>query len=283
MEKLMKKPNYFRSLLFCGFSLLMVGCGKSALYSNVSERQANEMISLLRIRNMEVSKAAGAENMWTVYVGNNDFSGAVEVLNTYGYPKDEFVTMGKAFQKSGLVSSPTEERARYMHALSENIAETISHIHGVVTARVNIVLPTVNAYTESVTPSSASVFILYRQGVNIEDFIRDIKHLVTNSIEGLTYDKVSVALFTAPAISDDMFQSTKMINILGVRIAHASLWSFLMLFLLVIVAVALLSFVGAKILYDYMTVKRDEKERRNSSQKKKKEEQEEKTEPSEEE
>ncbi|MDR0428833.1 MAG: type III secretion inner membrane ring lipoprotein SctJ [Puniceicoccales bacterium] len=279
----MKKPNYFRSLLFCGFSLLMVGCGKSALYSNVSERQANEMISLLRIRNMEVSKAAGAENMWTVYVGNNDFSGAVEVLNTYGYPKDEFVTMGKAFQKSGLVSSPTEERARYMHALSENIAETISHIHGVVTARVNIVLPTVNAYTESVTPSSASVFILYRQGVNIEDFIRDIKHLVTNSIEGLTYDKVSVALFTAPAISDDMFQSTKMINILGVRIAHASLWSFLMLFLLVIVAVALLSFVGAKILYDYMTVKRDEKERRNSSQKKKKEEQEEKTEPSEEE
>jgi type III secretion protein J len=211
---------------------------------------------------MEVAKLAGAENMWTVLVGNKDFSNAVEVLNTYGYPRDEFVTMGKVFQKSGLVSSPTEERARYMYAISENIAETISHIHGVVTSRVNIVLPTTNAFTESVTPSSASVFILYRQGVNIEDSIRDVKHLVTNSIEGLTYDKVSVALFTAPAINDDIFQETKLINILGIHLTSSSLWIFLLFILIIILAVALLSFVGAKVLYDYMTIKREEKERR---------------------
>jgi type III secretion protein J len=270
----MKIRKKIRALTL-GFLLLAgAGCGKSALYSNVSERQANEMISILRTRNMDVGKNAGAENMWSVMVANTDFSNAVEVLNLYGYPRDEFSTLGKVFQKSGLVSSPTEERARFMYAISESIAETISHITGVVTARVNIVLPTTNTFTEAITPSSASVFILYRQGTNIEDAIRDIKNLVTNSIEGLSYDKVSVALFPAPIVNDIVSERNQVINFLGIHMTHSSIWIFILLILIVAVGVAALSFVGAKILYDYMTVKRDEKERRkaelasNSSEKK---------------
>ncbi|MDR0727587.1 MAG: type III secretion inner membrane ring lipoprotein SctJ [Puniceicoccales bacterium] len=257
----MKIGKKLRILALGALLLVGSGCGKSPLYSNVSERQANEMISILRMRNMEVSKIAGAENMWTVVVANTDFSNAVEVLNLFGYPRDDFSTLGKVFQKSGLVSSPTEERARFMYAISESIAETISHITGVVTARVNIVLPTTNSFTEAVTPSSASVFILYRPGTNMEDFIRDIKNLVTNSIEGLSYDKVSVALFPSPVVNDVISEGNQVINLLGIHMTHSSIWVFLLLLLIVAVAVAAISFVGAKILYDYMTVKRDEKER----------------------
>ncbi|MDR2341213.1 MAG: type III secretion inner membrane ring lipoprotein SctJ [Puniceicoccales bacterium] len=257
----MKIAKKLRTLALGAILLAGVGCGKAPLYSNVSERQANEMISILRTRNMDVGKIAGAENMWTVVVANTDFSSAVEILNLFGYPRDDFSTLGKVFQKSGLVSSPTEERARFMYAISESIAETISHITGVVTARVNIVLPTTNSFTEAITPSSASVFILYRQGTNIEDSVRDIKNLVTNSIEGLSYDKVSVALFQAPVVSDAISEGNQMINLLGIHMTHSSIWVFLLLFLIVAVAVAAISFVGAKILYDYMTVKRDEKER----------------------
>jgi type III secretion protein J len=258
---MMKIAKKLRTLALGAILLAGVGCGKAPLYSNVSERQANEMISILRTRNMDVGKIAGAENMWTVVVANTDFSSAVEILNLFGYPRDDFSTLGKVFQKSGLVSSPTEERARFMYAISESIAETISHITGVVTARVNIVLPTTNSFTEAITPSSASVFILYRQGTNIEDSVRDIKNLVTNSIEGLSYDKVSVALFQAPVVSDAISEGNQMINLLGIHMTHSSIWVFLLLFLIVAVAVAAISFVGAKILYDYMTVKRDEKER----------------------
>ncbi|MDR1456742.1 MAG: type III secretion inner membrane ring lipoprotein SctJ [Puniceicoccales bacterium] len=261
----MKIGKKLRNLALGALLLAVTGCGKSPLYSNVSERQANEMISILRTRNMEVGKIAGAENMWTVMVANTDFSNAVEILNLFGYPRDDFSTLGKVFQKSGLVSSPTEERARFMYAISESISETISHITGVVTARVNIVLPTTNNFTEAITPSSASVFILYRQGTNIEDSVRDIKNLVTNSIEGLSYDKVSVALFQAPVVSDVISEGNQMINFLGIHMTHSSIWVFLLLLLIVVAAVAAISFVGAKILYDYMTVKRDEKERRKAS------------------
>jgi hypothetical protein len=56
-----------------------------------------------------------------------------------------------------------------------------------------------------------------------------------------------------------------MVNLLGIHMTHSSIWVFLLLILIVAVAVAAISFVGAKILYDYMTVKRDEKERRKAA------------------
>jgi type III secretion protein J len=49
--------------------------------------------------------------------------------------------MGKVFKREGFVSSPLEERARLVHAMSQEIANTINNIDGVVTARVHLVVP----------------------------------------------------------------------------------------------------------------------------------------------
>ena len=257
---MVRSKKLFHCLL-CAAAVLGSGCGKSVLYSNVSERQANEMIALLRARNMAVGKQAGLENSWTVTIAGNQFASAVDVLSNYGYPQDQFNTLGKVFQKSGLVSSPTEERARFMYALSENLAENVSHIAGVVTARVNIVLPENNPYTDAVTPSSAAVFVTYRPGSSIEDSIRDIKQLVANSIEGLSYDKVSVALFPTPAISDEGLRDDELVNILSMRMTRASVWSFWGTLLIIAAAAAAAGFVGAKVLFDYLAVRRDERQK----------------------
>lgn len=245
--------------------LLSSGCGKSQLYTNVSEKQANEMVALLRARNLSVSKIAGAENTWTLEVANNHFANAVDILNNHGYPKDEFQTMDKVFQKSGLVSSPTEERARFMYALSEDLAETISNINGVVTARVHIVLPEDNPYNETVTPSSAAVFISYRPDSNVEDSIRDIKYLVTNSVEGLSYDKVTVALFPAQIIPEDSLPENQFVNVLSIHMTKASLWSFWLFVGILVFGVAAVSFVLAKILFDYLAVKKEERMKREQA------------------
>jgi type III secretion protein J len=257
----------------CGRGLLLVlallgaGCGKTVLYSNVGERQANEMIALLRSRNMAVAKTPGTEATWSVVVSNADFAGAVDLLGNYGYPRDQFATLGQIFQKSGLVSSPTEERARFMYALSENLAEMISHIAGVVTARVNIVLPDDNPYTETTSPSSAAVFVSYRPGASIEDAVRDIKYLVTNSIEGLSYENVSVALFPAPLAPDGISRGNELINVLAIHMTRSSLLPFFCIILLVMAAAAGLSFAGAKLLVDYLAVKKEEKQRSKQAEK----------------
>ncbi|MDR0678769.1 MAG: type III secretion inner membrane ring lipoprotein SctJ [Puniceicoccales bacterium] len=273
----------FRARRLFALSLLGIlpflgGCGKMTLYANVPERQANEIISLLRARNISVGKVTGVEGTWTVTIAGNQFATAVDILSNYGYPKDQFNTLGKVFQKSGLVSSPTEERARFMYALSENLAENISHISGVVTARVNIVLPENNPYTTATSPSSAAVFVAYRTGSSIEDSIRDIKLLVANSIEGLSSDKVSVALFPTPLLSDEMIPDTQLINVLSIRMTRASLWAFWGFLLVIAAAAAAGGGAATKVLLDYLAVRREEKQKvKGSEGTKEKEEEEEET------
>lgn len=260
----MKKTSPLFRLSFACLLLLLTGCGKLTLYSNLPEKQANEMITLLRQRNISAGKAPGLEGAWNVVVGSANFPTAMAILNNYGYPQDRFDTIGEVFQKSGLVSSPLEERVRYMYALSENLAETIAHIAGVVTARVHIVLPENNPYMETTSPASASVFISYRPESNVEESIRDIKYLVTNSIEGLSYDKVSVALFPAPLTADEIADKNQLVSVLSIQMTRSSLLYFWLFVLIMLVSVMAISFVLAKILFDYLAVKKEEKMRRES-------------------
>jgi type III secretion protein J len=53
--------------------------------------------------------------------------------------------------------------------------------------------------------SSAAIFIKHRADVNLSIFKTNIKRLVEKSIPGLTYDKVSLVLIAAGALSDEPF------------------------------------------------------------------------------
>lgn len=185
----------FFFLLLLSLSVALSGCGKTELFSNIPENEANEMISLLIRHGIDANKQVGEEGTWVVMVQGARFDDAVDILESAGYPKEKFQGIGKVFQKSGLVSSPTEERIRFMHALSQELSETISQIDGVLVARVQIVLPENDPYSDITTPSSASVFIKHRSDSDVESAIPKIKNFVVNSIEGLTYDRVSLASF----------------------------------------------------------------------------------------
>jgi type III secretion protein J len=104
------------------------------------------------------------------------------------------------FKKEGFVSSPTEERARLVYGLSQELAHTITAIDGVVDARVHLALPQNQPLADSQTPPSASVFIKYQSGANIDAQVGKVKALVVNSVEGLKIDNVSVETFPAQPI-----------------------------------------------------------------------------------
>jgi len=174
---------------------LLVGCGQTELYSNLQEKQANQMMALLLERGIACEKTAGAENTYILSVNKSYFAQAIDILNEYGYPESAYQGVGATFQKTGLVSSPTEERIRFMYALSQDIAATLALIDGVLDAQVHIVLPNNNPFVQEPYPSSAAVFISYRPDSNVEATVSQIKNLVMNSVEGLSYDKISVALF----------------------------------------------------------------------------------------
>src|SRR5262249_26281812 len=87
-----------------------------------------------------------------------------------------------------------EERVRYIYALGEDVAQTLSHVDGVVTARVHIVLPDAPQTGQQIKPSSAAVFIKHQPGVDLDFFVPQIRRLVSSSIEGLQDNAVTVVL-----------------------------------------------------------------------------------------
>ena len=168
------------------------------------------MMAILLREGFSVDKSAGKDNTFAISVDKKNFSASVDLLRLYGFPKEEFTGIGSVFKKSGLVSSPTEERIRFMYALSQEIEETLSNIDGVVRARVHVVLPENNPYADKLLPSSASIFIKYRDLADLEGYIPQIKSLVVNSIEGLSYDNVSLATFP---VNEPQFVVTPPVNV----------------------------------------------------------------------
>jgi type III secretion protein J len=73
-------------------------------------------------------------------------------------------------------------------------------IDGVIAAKVHIALPNNDPLSDNSTPASASVFIKFRAGYDVESSTPDLKNLVTNSVEGLTFDKVELIMSPADAI-----------------------------------------------------------------------------------
>lgn len=209
---------YKQIALLSGLVIICYGCNNSCLYSNLNEKEAVEMQAILLRQGIDCNKIAGKENLWELRVSKNHLAEAVEILKGFGYPKDEFADMGKMFKKEGLVSSPLEERIRYIYALSQEVGQTISKIDGIITARVHIVLPENDPLSEYFQPSSASVFVKHRQTLDIQFHIHQIKQLVVNSIEGLSYDKVSVVPFASSGV---YMAPHKYVRILGIEIAAA--------------------------------------------------------------
>ncbi|MBO6168228.1 MAG: EscJ/YscJ/HrcJ family type III secretion inner membrane ring protein, partial [Kiritimatiellae bacterium] len=87
------------------------------------------------------------------------------------------------------------ERIRFMDALAQDIAKTISSIDGVVDARVHVVLPENDPFARHVLPSSAAVAIRSRWDADLTDIIPSVKGLVKNAIEGLSPEKIMVTVF----------------------------------------------------------------------------------------
>src|SRR5262245_12458944 len=183
--------------------LALAACGEQELYSKLSERQANEMVAVLRSASLAGDKQAQEGGLFAVITSRNDFPAAVRALSAQGYPREQFDSMGKVFKREGFVSSPLEERARLVHAMSQEIANTINNIDGVVTARVHLVVPERNPLADKPQPAAASVFIKHRPDRDMSAQVPQIKALVVNSIEGLPYDNVTVALFPAESLPGD--------------------------------------------------------------------------------
>jgi len=191
-----KKMNLKTTLPLLAAALLLAGCDKeTTLHSGLEERQANLVMAALLDAGISCHKEPGEEGTWNVMVSEPKFAEAVNLLERQGLPRRTRQGIAEVFKKTGMISSPSEERIRFMDALAQDIAKTISMIDGVVDARVHVVLPENDPFARNALPSSAAVAIRSRWDTDITDLVPAVKGLVMNAIEGLTHEKIQVTIF----------------------------------------------------------------------------------------
>jgi len=230
-------PRRVRRALVLLAALLLSAC-EAELYNNLDQRQANEMVATLQQRGIPAQRVAVKGGQYTVVVDKGRFAESTTILKDAGLPRQEFQTMGQVFKKDGLVSSPTQERAQMIFALSQELSRTVSEIDGVLSARVHLVLPENDPLRQQLVPSSASVFIRHRSNAPVGNLVPQVKMLVANGVAGLSYDKVSVVLVPVDSQKPSQGQDLEMVSFLGLwmhrdNVAQA-MWMFFGLVALVV-------------------------------------------------
>lgn len=184
----------------------LAGCvgDSQVLYSHLEEQQANEVSASLLRAGIDADKhQLDRSTDWIVSVSKKDLPSAMAILDAAGLPRSVHPSMGEVFKKEGFVASPTEDKARYVYALSEELSDTLQKIDGVVTARVHVALPDRDLIGSKSDSASASVVLVTEPGAHVQERETDIKAIVKDAIEGLDNpDRVTVKFFTKAALQD---------------------------------------------------------------------------------
>ena len=165
--------------------VLATGCAREIeLHSGLNEADANELVVTLAAAGVQASKNQVKQG-FSVTVAPDQLSFAVSILRAQGLPRFSFARMGDVFKKDGMISTPMEERGRYLFALSQELESTLSQIDGVVLAKVHPVLPERSYPGEPAQVSSCAVFIKHRADFDPLLYEDRIRQLVLAGIPGL--------------------------------------------------------------------------------------------------
>ena len=196
-------------------ALALAGC-REPLYSQLNEQEANDVVAVLARAGIDAVKAPKGDKGWGVDIPASDMPQAVESLRAAGLPRQRYSNLGEMFKREGIVSTPTEERVRFMHGISQELSQTLSTIDGVTAARVHLVMPHNDPLADKAKVSSASVFIKHRVDVDPQPLLPAVKSLIVRSVEGLTFDTVHVSFF--PAERPTLAQGAPLIGSAGIEL-----------------------------------------------------------------
>lgn len=192
-------------LLFIAVFVLGGCSDRNTLFNGLNQAESNEIYSALLEAGIPAEKGANKEGAF-ITVPEKLSSDALRVLEKKGLPRDKKTSIGEVFKKESMISTPLEERARYLYALSQELEETLMNMDGVLSARVHIVLPERNNPGETLSPSSAAVFVKYTDGASFPAYIPRVRELIFKSIPGLQGDpftSITVAAIPSEASIDN--------------------------------------------------------------------------------
>jgi type III secretion protein J len=190
-----------RYIVYLLLLIMLAACGdeKIELLNDLLENDANEVIAELVSNGIEAKKVILKKNI-SVVISTKDMAKSYKVLKAAGIPNAHRSNMGEIFKKEGMMSTPLEERARYIYALSQELEFTLSQIDKVLVARVHVVLPERVAPGQPIQPSSTAIFIKHLPDLDPDTIEPKIRRMVSTSIPGLSeLDKSKISISFVPS------------------------------------------------------------------------------------
>jgi type III secretion protein J len=180
--------------------LCLAGC-KEELYTGLEERDANTALTVLGQEGIDANKSNDGKT-WSISVEGTQTLRAMKALRNHGLPPKHYADLGELFKPQGMVSTPTEERMRYIYGVSQQLARSLRAMDGVLEADVHVVMPVDDPLSDVRKPSRAAVFIKYNPDADLAPLSPSIKELVAHGVEGLT--EANVALTLVPALPQSL-------------------------------------------------------------------------------
>ncbi|NKJ21907.1 type III secretion inner membrane ring lipoprotein SctJ [Dyella sp. SG609] len=176
---------------------LLAGCSRDVLYAKLDEQQANDVVAALINAGIDAQKEPGERGEgWRVSLDRRDMPAAVAVLRDAGLPHQGIANIAQIYKKDGFVSSPLEDKQRFIYAREQQLGNTLRQFDGVVDAYVYLSIPDKSPIDDKPPSGSASVVIIARPNAGIESRAPDIKAAVMTGTEGLTDpSRVTVQFF----------------------------------------------------------------------------------------
>ncbi|WP_299545784.1 type III secretion system inner membrane ring lipoprotein SctJ [uncultured Tateyamaria sp.] len=178
-----------RFFLLCAL-LVLTGC-KTVLYSDLAESEANKMISILEKQGIFASKEASKDGV-NILVAEAHFGRAVEHLEAAGLPSQKFTSVDEVFASEGIVVTPLQERAKLSFAKSQELANAISDMTGIVTAHVQIADASGDGSGETSEGTMVSVMVKVNEEIVSSAIVPKIKEMVVFAVPNASYDRIGV-------------------------------------------------------------------------------------------
>jgi type III secretion protein J len=192
-----------KAKLAMAFALLLAGC-QQKIQHDLDEAQANEIEALLGQAGIEAAKnrQAGRDAKWAISVPADRTAAAIRLLSDHDLPRKRAPGFAEVFGKGSMVPTAVEESALFLHALSGELAQTLSTLDGVAHARVHVVSAPASpqsAFRQPVKPRAA-VLLKARPGraAALELRRAELQGLVAGSVEGLAPENVAVMITEVP-------------------------------------------------------------------------------------
>lgn len=180
---------------------LALGCS-TPIRHGLEEPAANEVVTALERAGVGAEKVrddSGGATTFIVRVAQGDAVRALDLLHTLGLPRGRRSGFAEVYKQPGLIPTATEERARYLEALSGELERTLETIDGITGARVHLVLAETDPLPTSDRPRvpAQAAVLLKTRAASAPVKEADVQKLVAGSVPGLA--PAAVAVVVTPA------------------------------------------------------------------------------------